>query len=1240
MSKLSPGTPLQNRAEGMSSAQTSSPQSMRNSSYSSPSSQSFDFSSNDLQIRMNLLQTKHNKEMENLRDELDRSRQDNIEKSEKLAKIELEKDEKINEQQRLITETSRQKIQLQTQIESFLSQISSKFGQNVKSLKDASLIFSNIAAESGSSRDSLMSLQQMHDEVQENFENLSTKLAETKRENKKLRSALKQASQKLQTVPDPEEIVQPYEAKINELNLNNEKTKEKLQQEINEKDEKIKQLKQNISEIRAQQKAANQQDSEKQVLDAQNKLLKEKLQISQEENERSSNEIEKLKAEVANKEEELREVKDQLSIAQSELDDREQMIYKTLENKDDLKKKNEIVKDAVRSIDAELAAAQSRVTELELQLTMCQEENKKLKVQLEAPKTIVHDKREEKHQEDMDMILESVDRFEDVIKAQRDEIMALSKARTDLVSALHKSMSSLEAVEKAYEESQQHIQQLQEANQDMKEKMADEQVKDDQYFNKSFEKILEIVPKDLIDDISELSGMKKGDILVKVVEILATSKEGKVLDSKEYEALQTKCKAILANLANCSKFISKLTKTPVVVNEEGRAEIMSQCMRISRYIDEQSASLPTPEFSRPSLFEPEDINNPERIAKIFFDFVGDEAIDQTPYVELYTLFCCLAQVNMMLMDAINQHKQAASDIVALQMYNQGLNNKLQEANEFREQVENERLQLTPVLSKFFTDPPEEFPDLVQKFCVAIKDGPLSTEQGNKLKDALKEADRRYEELKEQMSSEREAMEAEKNLFCQKANNIVATIEAEVVKQNTEKDSKIAEVTEELINTKAENERLKNDLNNLTENYKNEKQELEEELKESKDSLEATTQQLRQTQEQLNDAKSEALNAKHEAEETQQKTDNDIKLIIAKLQRETQRKLRYKERATAAEQQNANTIADVKKRTDSLAEQYGASISQLQEELSESRARIQEQEQIIAQMVPEKEKILRELAKMKIAERTASIKVGDLQSALEQERNNNAAKLDSATIAQKQAIENTKKEYEGKLQVFRKLVYSILNDNKLMKLSDNELVETALPRINELIANPDSRTTADAIRLRRSLQLSENDSLIDEFKRLYNNVYIAEENNKKMTSELAASVNEKERLARENKRLGQSKQELEEWIRWGRSVFRQIKETNATALNGSDIRFVIEEQILASLDFKSIVRKLDILRSEKRLLLTKDTVDTESPKLRSIRPLIAVAVFAKNLQNMSGCIPTPYCVRPPQEQPRRPIVPFN
>ena len=131
------------------------------------------------------------------------------------------------------------------------------------------------------------------------------------------------------------------------------------------------------------------------------------------------------------------------------------------------------------------------------------------------------------------------------------------------------------------------------------------------------------------------------------------------------EHLQNSCK-IIKSFANSSTFsnnngigfnISSNNYNDVNndIDSNPRASLLAECARLDKFIQDQKLNLPIDEF-RPSIFEPRDMNDPQKIAQVFLDFVDPESFGKSPINELFTLFMCVCQVNHILFKNIDENK--------------------------------------------------------------------------------------------------------------------------------------------------------------------------------------------------------------------------------------------------------------------------------------------------------------------------------------------------------------------------------------------------------------------------------------------------------------------------------------------------------------------------------------------------------------------------------------------------------
>lgn len=1238
MSKPSPSSP---REQTSIFGSGSSPASSKNSSILSNNSD-LSMSENDFQIRLQILQKKHEKEIMALTNDLNRSREENIEKSSKIHEMEKEKDVKLQEQQRINSDLSRKNIQLQTQIDSFLSLINSKTGEDLQTLKDASILFTNVLAESSSNSDSLASVQQVNREMSETLAAFQAKLVELKNENKALKATLKKSSSQTEINAENEKT-QNYVKKIEEIQRKAALDSENYQEDLRERDSKIDSLKKQIQSLRDQLQYDQevQSDNSKQLQETQMVLLQQKLQISNEELNRKQKESQTLQENLNKAESTIAELNSKISSLQDELEEREEIISQASAQTDDLKKKKGMAREALKAYEAELTAARTRIHELELQLSMAEETIKALQ-----NNKGIEDSRK-KYVASCDtvataeakLLRDTIETFEEVMATQRSEITSLTKQRSELVSSLLTARSALENSISNSEEKTKLIKELQQEITEGNRSTKTTAQKEQEEFANALDGILEIVPAEIVDYIADLHSYSPAETLRKVVEALLSHKEDNQI-TPEIESLKRRHIAMLGHLKNITEFLRKLSKTSSP-NSDERAIILRQCAVVGRYLDEEAYMLPNEEFSRVSLFEPHEINDPESVLKVFYDFVGESEIDETPIRELYTLFCCLIQVNAMMMNSLSELRKIAAESATQKAYIAELNAKVIEQETLIEQFGQQKIKLTPIIKKFIADPPVDFGDLVDVFCEVMKDGPLSTEEGQKLKREIDDLNALIIKERKQFKEKEDKLEAEKQEFCEKANEIANNMDEELHAMADEFNAKIEDLESELEDTKLERDTIIKELEGAKTRHDKELDEKNGEISEFNKRLEEAIAKVKKTQKDLEDAKVDAIKARNEKETFTKTAQSDIQMLTAKLQKETARKNKLRQRLMIAEEQNNGVLSDVQQKTDSLASQYSTSLQFLQAELDSARARCSELEERISKQQPALEDMMKQLSAAKAAEKLASIKCEDAKAALEQERATFAARMKTAQLNANLAV---KQSFDECKQNFAKLKEAVSFATKFenSRISDREFCEKAVTMLKEIVMARDSVIARDALALRRSLAMPDSGSLCDLFKQMQNELFIADERAKKAEASATEISSKYEASGRENKRLEKSREELLEWIRWSRSVFRQISDVDVSATaTPSDIRFLLEERLLSSFNYNTVCRKLEILRNEKSLLANGKTfLAAKNTPVRSIRPIILASAFARILQGMSCCVPAEFSVPKPEKPKKKSVVPVE
>ncbi|EAX96823.1 hypothetical protein TVAG_107100 [Trichomonas vaginalis G3] len=347
--------------------------------------------------------------------------------------------------------------------------------------------------------------------------------------------------------------------------------------------------------------------------------------------------------------------------------------------------------------------------------------------------------------------------------------------------------------------------------------------------------------------------------------------------------------------------------------------------------------------------------------------------------------------------------------------------------------------------------------------------------------------------------------------------------------------------------------------------------------------------------------------------------DDVHKLIDKLNREKSKTSIYKSRALSAESKNNDVIIEVRKRTDSLASQYGTSIVALHNDLKQEREKVTNINKEKDILSDENIRLKTEISKLKVQLRTLTINNEDLKTNLETERSNNSAKIASLNISTSSKIDGYNKSFSDLRNKFREGIAKISGfDIKSLPEDDDELIDSAYRFVNEIMNSETAKVTQDALYLRKVLRIEGTDKhLSDVFSDMRSKIAKLDDKCSAIQSENERIQTQTERTMRDNERLQSSQEELLEWSRWGMSLFRQISDMSPQGQKDKDIRLTIEEQFIGDLGFGSLRSKLSILRSEKQFLLSHSIPGSSKTNTNSIRPVAMVIVFSNILQGLSG-----------------------
>jgi hypothetical protein len=144
--------------------------------------------------------------------------------------------------------------------------------------------------------------------------------------------------------------------------------------------------------------------------------------------------------------------------------------------------------------------------------------------------------------------------------------------------------------------------------------------------------------------------------------------------------------------------------------------------------------------------------------------------------------------------------------------------------------------------------------------------------------------------------------------------------------------------------------------------------------------------------------------------------------------------------------------------------------------------------------------------------------------------------------------------------------------------------------------------------------------VDEFKARDAEIQNSEAEIGKLNGEIRRAQHTEGSLKRNVLELEQVKTDNVQWGIWSRTLLSRLVSPRDLNIPPDEVRTLLEQVFLTSVGQRSVLRKLEILKAEKRLLkLPRFDFAVSAPRkpLVSIRPLMLAFVFAKTLQTTTG-----------------------
>ena len=1209
----------------------------------------------DLTARLEMMKSKFDRDQKDIKDELLTAKNNETSARNELVKTVKSFEEKLIQQSTKNKELSKINQELKQQIDAFLNQVNYGGQKKIQTLKEASDIFNNLYSSSEYASDKIKHLESENSSLLDQLDESSQLLKRGAKENLKLKRKLKQ-KRKIDNQDDQDSLLKEVAHKMKRSHQNELKEAQSIIDEQKDEILKLKEqldrsLKTNIQITKDSDSISNNINkilaantgSNNDIYEANIAILESKLKTTEQLVNDKNDAIHTLQETVDELKEKVNDLSDQLQEAQVTVVAHNESI-KVLHEK--LKQAKEIIQELNSEITTKDTEIQKYDTTLhELRLKVNQLEAEKQKALLNISKTTPEPAK--KYKDKIELYNSRLNSLEELINSQATEIIELHDQRKQLISNLLKVDGFLTEYNENVQEILKYSNDAKNETKELQKEIENQQKREKLAFNKAFNDCIEMIPRELVKECQEYRNHEPSNVLRNFVETLvfqinklsnAEPKEANN-NSAELNELKNRYRILLTHLQNAVKLIKSFANSqfpPIIQNTKSeeyveltRDDLLISCARISKFIQEQNIQLPVPDFS-PSLFEPAELNDPEKTAKLFLDFVSNEKLEKSPFKELFTIFMSVVQVNHILIKNIESNKFVLQQAARANQLEDSYQQTIRELELWKDHQGELNKLLTPLLNSLADDDNNnieelDFPSLVKYIVDNIKPEELATPKKTKaLLSQITALKKQVDQVQKEIENYHKAQANNKQKFYEKADKIIVDLQKQIEKQTKSYENEKAILSAQLKETKRLLDDAKISYDSTLKKVRNKLQKKDDLINSLRNENESLTQRSVSFQNQISQQQSQA----DDDNEAMSSLKAQLRTTAEKLQKMTEHKQHYKQKLIEAEAAKSTILDDLKRRSDELSMKYSSTIAQMDEELSSAREALSNAQNEIETLEQKKQELSLQNAKLRLSERAANLKLNAANEALIRERSVYEARQNSMNLALKAKTDATLAagaEFENEMI---KLLNKILQDEYGIASENESDLKLLILEINDALENRKYEQFAilDAMKLRRLLRLSPQESLFDKFKNYEREAETQKQLTENAKAEAHKAKNATDHIMREYQKIEKSSIELNEWISWGRTMIRYVSDTANINSTTNQIRFILEEALLSSIKQKDIRRKIEILRSEKKLLLSNKPVLIRSPvkeTILSIRPIILSLIFSKQLQILSCHVPIKY-----------------
>ncbi|OHT04282.1 hypothetical protein TRFO_28274 [Tritrichomonas foetus] len=985
----------------------------------------------------------------------------------------------------------------------------------------------------------------------------------------------------------------------------------------------------------------------------------------------------------------------------------------------------------LQSVSIERDEYASDVSKLQL-------ENKNLKNKISNSKVTENDAKCSEIEEALSMI-------ETLIVSQSDDISLLSQQRNDLFCLIQNLISANSELEVLLEDSLEKSSDFEKGMYDLESKLAEAQDLADREITEILNEFVKIDPDGITNQLNEFHNLSGKQQIIEIFKRthfdklfnpnLSQNHQNKSnysssnnfstnfnynsinnsnisnndnknlssnfnindLEVNELSKVLTKREeALLGHLENAIRFIRlSANSTHSNLNEEDRTYVMAQTSRIASFIEEQSGVDGIAEIA--SLFE---MDSPETQLQTFFDFADETSIEKTPIKELYVLFKAALEVNSLMFSHL---ERIASDSRCLK---EDLNSAREENVKIKSQYEElaERV------------------DFMKDDLEAIYGEDNDVSPFDAVSDLIKILLKLQNENKEQkniINRLGKKIVSERNKFAKRAKTMKGTTEAVELKHLQEENEQLIQKVNSFDQISSENQQLRNEVADALKKLKK----LQDEYSEMK-SIDAEARKHLEDELNKSQSKNTEISKLVDTLKEKQNQTETMSVILNDKDRKLKQKIsKLKKMLENSENNRLFQISQMKQQSDSINQKYESRIEHISNELQETRQQLIDATETIHELEESKSTLQRNIAKFKLFEKTNEMKLKQHEEHLNSRLMSEKSQFESRIMLLQSQYASSLGEKDAKISKIRDSILNIIRDHfddsftaitnvyqsnsQLNSQNSNDqnkdsgkyiagyfvgtglTVEEAVTTLSECLKRwetPIIRQTIDeATQIRGICGMKASDSILNKFRELNDQLITKTSVCQQQESEITRLGEEVRKKCQELTKGAKIRQDLKSWEKWSVAMFRHISDESIPFIATADVRAALEEAIMASIGHRTLRRKIDLLRSEKKILQMRNidssihSLISNSPKKRSsdssrspmrvsrdssrsprasaiqpsfgpsrasMRELLLISVFIKRLQSYSGCVSALgfqalcFSVKPTESRKTTSIIPLE